>query len=319
MLRVENVTVSFRDRKLFENFSFILEEPGLYLILGRNGSGKSTLLSLLSGRLRPKRGKVFLGKTQLYTLFGEDPPRFELLTEECLENVEMTLARLYQARAEFFQVKPDLEVFGTVYALPKNANEILKLKPSELSRSERLEVGLAFALALDPRYIFIDEFFSAFSSETVERVMNNLETWASKGNRLGLIATTRFFGYMERFIKVFLLQNYQLRELYAPTYQKEVVTLSPAHSSEIATAVAVSPRKRKLAIVRCGEYFYRHSRLERENEHFILKSVLENALVLDVKNSLDESIAFLEQSGIDVLGVDFAEEAALEDKISREI
>jgi len=319
MLRVENITVSFKGRNLFQDFSFALEEPGLYLILGKNGCGKSTLLRIISGRLKPKRGKVFLGEAPLYTLFGEDPPRFSLLNEQCLEDVDITLARFYQAQAEFFQVKPNFGVFGTVYMLPRDADEILKLKPFQLSRSERLEVGLAFALALDPQYIFIDDFYSAFSSQTIERTMSNLETWVSKGNRLGLIATTRFFGYMERFAKVFVLENYQLRELYAPKYGAEAVTSESASTSETVSPEVAFPRKKKLAIVRCGEYFYRHSRLERENQHFTLRSVLENALVLDVKNSLDESIAFLEESGIDVLGVDFAEEAVLEEKISREL
>ncbi|MBQ8098939.1 MAG: ABC transporter ATP-binding protein [Bacteroidaceae bacterium] len=60
MISFKEVTFKYPNsrRRVFDGFSFGLEQPGIYGLLGENGSGKSTLLYLMTGLLRPRTGQV---------------------------------------------------------------------------------------------------------------------------------------------------------------------------------------------------------------------------------------------------------------------
>lgn len=56
-LEVSNISMSFQNNKVFENFSYKFS-PGVTIIKGKNGIGKSTLLSILSNTTRPDSGTI---------------------------------------------------------------------------------------------------------------------------------------------------------------------------------------------------------------------------------------------------------------------
>ena len=51
MIKVENLLFEYGNKRVYDDFSLCISEPGVYGLFGRNGSGKSTLLKLLSGLL----------------------------------------------------------------------------------------------------------------------------------------------------------------------------------------------------------------------------------------------------------------------------
>ena len=59
MIKVDNISFHYAGSKtnVFSDFSLQLNDNNIYGLLGKNGTGKSTLLYLISGLLRPQKGK----------------------------------------------------------------------------------------------------------------------------------------------------------------------------------------------------------------------------------------------------------------------
>lgn len=62
ILRTENITISYEDKKVIDDISIHLEEGELVSLLGVSGSGKTTLFNIISGLLTPDEGKVWLAE-----------------------------------------------------------------------------------------------------------------------------------------------------------------------------------------------------------------------------------------------------------------
>ncbi|URN95220.1 MAG: ABC-F family ATP-binding cassette domain-containing protein [Candidatus Pristimantibacillus lignocellulolyticus] len=72
IIEVENVSKSFGDRQLIQDFSYIAVPGDRVGIVGRNGAGKSTLLKMIGGRLEPDTGNIDLGMTVKLGWFSQE-------------------------------------------------------------------------------------------------------------------------------------------------------------------------------------------------------------------------------------------------------
>ncbi|MCU6712349.1 ABC-F family ATP-binding cassette domain-containing protein [Paenibacillus sp. J5C_2022] len=72
IVELHDVSMSFGDRALFSDFSYIAVPEDRVGIVGRNGSGKSTLLKLIGSKLEPKEGDVELGPTVKLGWFSQE-------------------------------------------------------------------------------------------------------------------------------------------------------------------------------------------------------------------------------------------------------
>ena len=73
MIRLENVTLSFSDKRVLENFSLTLPETGVTVLSGPSGCGKTTLLRVLAGLETPQSGRVVgISPWETAFLFQED-------------------------------------------------------------------------------------------------------------------------------------------------------------------------------------------------------------------------------------------------------
>jgi ATPase subunit of ABC transporter with duplicated ATPase domains len=70
VLDVRNLTMSFADKKLYEDASFQLEKHEHMGIVGQNGAGKSTLIKILIGKELPVEGDIKWQKKHQDRLFG---------------------------------------------------------------------------------------------------------------------------------------------------------------------------------------------------------------------------------------------------------
>lgn len=60
MIEIENLSIAFKKRVIFENISFSVARSEVISINGRNGSGKTTLLRCLTGRYKNYQGTIFI-------------------------------------------------------------------------------------------------------------------------------------------------------------------------------------------------------------------------------------------------------------------
>lgn len=163
MIRVENMVAEYGDFRALDDISLEMEPDQTTVILGRSGSGKSTLLRCLIGLLKPVSGRVLID--------GQD---ITLTSAQALTEIRKDFGVLFQSAALFNSL-----TVGENVAFPLREHTDLDEKtivgkvlekldlvglagwedhvPAELSGGMRKRAGLARALIMDPRMLFLDE------------------------------------------------------------------------------------------------------------------------------------------------------------------
>jgi cobalt/nickel transport system ATP-binding protein len=173
------------------NVSLSLEEGEKLAVLGANGAGKSTLLNVLCGALRPARGRVCLDGTELrYDRSGmralrtqvglvlQDPDD-QLFAASVFEDVSFGPANL-DLREEEIRTRVEAAL---------DALEIadLRERPTHmLSFGQRKRVAIAGIVAMQPRYLLLDEPSAGLDPLGIEHLMGALARISARGTAIAL-------------------------------------------------------------------------------------------------------------------------------------
>lgn len=162
-----------------EDVSLEVAEGTFLGLIGPNGSGKTTLINIVSGVLRPTRGRVYLGRKDIT---GISPHRiaragigrtfqgirlFSNLT--VMENVQVPVAgrrRSFPGRSWRREAEQALEHLGIEHMSDVVAGTL----PYGVQR----KVEIARALALDPRFLLLDEPFAGMNEEESDELVGRL-------------------------------------------------------------------------------------------------------------------------------------------------
>lgn len=80
MLQVNNVSLQYGSKKLFEDVNLKFTKGNCYGIIGANGAGKSTFLKVLSGDIEPNKGDVSMDKTERMSVLMQNQSAFDGVT-----------------------------------------------------------------------------------------------------------------------------------------------------------------------------------------------------------------------------------------------
>jgi len=80
MLQVNNVSLQYGSKKLFEDVNLKFTKGNCYGIIGANGAGKSTFLKVLSGEIEPNKGEVVMDKTERMSVLMQNQSAFDNVT-----------------------------------------------------------------------------------------------------------------------------------------------------------------------------------------------------------------------------------------------
>lgn len=163
MIRFEGVYKSFGNNEVLKGIDLDLPASKISVILGPSGEGKSVLLKHMIGLIRPDKGRVIVDGTDLSKLDDKALTAFRknfgmLFQNAALFdsfNVEDNIAFPLREHTSLSEkeiaerVRQKLDLVGLRGAVSK--------MPSELSGGMRKRVGLARAIALEPRIILYDE------------------------------------------------------------------------------------------------------------------------------------------------------------------
>ena len=94
MIQVNNVSLKFGKRTLFEDVNIKFTNGNCYGLIGANGSGKSTFLKLLAGEIETTTGEIVISKNERVSMLKQDHYQFE--DERVLDVVLMGNRRLYE-------------------------------------------------------------------------------------------------------------------------------------------------------------------------------------------------------------------------------
>ena len=98
MLSVSNLSIQFGKRVLFDNVNTTFNNGNCYGIIGANGAGKSTFLKMLSGKLDPTSGNVFLEPGKRMSVLEQDHRIFD--DNSVIETVIMGNMNLFNIKKE---------------------------------------------------------------------------------------------------------------------------------------------------------------------------------------------------------------------------
>ncbi|MDP3769699.1 MAG: ABC transporter ATP-binding protein [Candidatus Sungbacteria bacterium] len=167
---ISKTFVEYADHSIpaLNNISLEIISGEIFVVVGPSGSGKSTLLRIMSGLEKKYDGEVILHDGLVPEDFSFVFQQFALLPWLTVsENIAIGLvARTDHRHVISERVNKELKRFG----LEKFGHAY----PRELSGGMRQRVGIARALATDPRVIFMDEPFSELDSFTAQELRKEL-------------------------------------------------------------------------------------------------------------------------------------------------
>jgi branched-chain amino acid transport system ATP-binding protein len=176
-LLVEGLSKSFGGLMAVQRLDFKVEQGEIIGLIGPNGSGKTTTLNLLTGFLKPDRGKVLLGGKNVTGL-----PRYRMS--------QLGVARTFQLIKPFLEFTALQNVMvGRVYGQNPTSNlkiaaqesrailETVKLSSKadmlakDLTLMQRKRLELARALAAKPQLLLLDELMAGLNHAEAEEAM----------------------------------------------------------------------------------------------------------------------------------------------------
>ena len=181
MLKVNNLSLRFNTRTLFENVNLEFKDDNCYGIIGANGAGKSTFLKILSGEIDSTTGEVVLGKDQRLSVLKQNHNEYDNFT--VIDTVIMGNNRLYKVMKEKDELymKEDFtnedgmkaavleEEFANLGGWQAESdaaillaglgikNELHNSLMGELKDTDKVKVLLASALFGEPDVLLLDE------------------------------------------------------------------------------------------------------------------------------------------------------------------
>lgn len=177
-LVIENAGMSFDTRSgqfvALQEVNLTVARGEFVTLIGHSGCGKSTLLNLVSGLLEPTAGHVLLGNREIR---GPGPDRAVVFQNHsllpwmtCLENVHLAVERVFggsESRSQMLaRASAALELVGLAHASGK--------RPHEISGGMKQRVGIARALAMEPKVLLMDEPFGALDALTRAHLQDEL-------------------------------------------------------------------------------------------------------------------------------------------------
>src|SRR5579863_6884076 len=167
LLELKHIAKSFPHAKgtlpVLEDLSFTVEQGEFIAIVGPSGCGKSTMLRIVNGLMEPTSGQVLYKGRQVDGINLECALVFQSFALmpwlSVKANVELGLEARGLAPAE-------REKRASVYIDKVGLDGFEEAYPRELSGGMKQRVGLARALAVEPRLLLMDEPFSALDALT---------------------------------------------------------------------------------------------------------------------------------------------------------
>ncbi len=178
LLNIRNLSVSYGDRVVFEDFSQAFEGGKISVILGGSGVGKTTLLNAIGGLL-PYGGQIDLGGQGVSYIFQGDRLVKNISVYKNLELVlKATVKDKKERRRRIEEMLALLEIEGEAKKLP-----------TELSGGQAQRVAMARAYLFDADILLLDEPFKALDTALKTRLIRQLIALNEKKPRTIIFVT----------------------------------------------------------------------------------------------------------------------------------
>lgn len=189
-LIAENLVKKYRGKAVVDNVSLEVNQGEIVGMLGPNGAGKTTTFYMVVGLIKPNKGRVLLGDEDITKLpvykrarkgigyLAQDESVFRGLTVE--ENIravlQMTKLSVAQQREKVDELIDEF-----------NLHKVRKSPGKVLSGGERRRTEIARTLAVNPKFVLLDEPFAGVDPLAVEEIQNII--YHLKHKNIGILIT----------------------------------------------------------------------------------------------------------------------------------
>ncbi len=189
---LEDVNMTFTTKKgtfeALKGINLSVKEGEFVSIIGHSGCGKSTVLNLIAGLLQPTTGNLFCAGREISKPGPERAVVFQnhslLPWLTCFENVHLAVERVFGNETPAQQAERTnaaLELVGLNHAIDK--------RPGEISGGMKQRVGIARALAMEPKVLLLDEPFGALDALTRAGLQDELMKIMQKSGATAVMVT----------------------------------------------------------------------------------------------------------------------------------
>jgi lipopolysaccharide export system ATP-binding protein len=190
LLRTEKIVKKYRSRVVVNEVSVQLEQGEIVGLLGPNGAGKTTSFYIIVGLIKPFNGHVFLDDIDITNepMFKRAKRGIGYLAQEASIFRKLSVEDNIKAILEFTGISKEkqrdrLETLLDEFGL----QHVRKSLGITLSGGERRRTEIARCLAVDPKFILLDEPFAGIDPIAVEDIQNVVRKLKAKN--IGVLIT----------------------------------------------------------------------------------------------------------------------------------
>jgi lipopolysaccharide export system ATP-binding protein len=190
ILRAENIVKKYKSRTVVKGVSFEVKQGEIVGLLGPNGAGKTTSFYMVVGMIKPNSGKIFLDDQDITPEamyrraqlgIGYLPQEASVFRKLSVEDNIKAILEMTKFSKEEQKIKLEtlLDEFGLQH--------IRKSLGDRLSGGERRRTEIARCLAVDPKFILLDEPFAGVDPIAVEDIQGVVAKLKQKN--IGILIT----------------------------------------------------------------------------------------------------------------------------------
>ncbi|MBU2649289.1 MAG: LPS export ABC transporter ATP-binding protein [Bacteroidetes bacterium] len=190
ILRTENLVKKYGRRTVVRDVSFQVSQGEIVGLLGPNGAGKTTSFYMIVGLIKPLSGRVFLEEQDIteFPMYKRAQIGIGYLAQEASVFRKLSVENNIRAVLEFTSYTKDeqkerLESLIDEFGL----GHVRKSLGIQLSGGERRRTEIARALAVNPKFILLDEPFAGVDPIAVEDIQSIVSTLKDKN--IGVLIT----------------------------------------------------------------------------------------------------------------------------------
>lgn len=211
MIEIKNLSYMYKKNDIIlKDINLQIDDGEIISIIGKNGCGKSTLLNLIAGIIKPSTGNIFIDnidifkRTDLRKKLGIvfQNPDAQILFPKVFDDIEFALKNLkIENRKERIE-----------NALKKvNLNGKEQKDTYSLSFGQKQRVNIASVLAIDPKYILLDEPTTMIDSKEKDNIYQIIKTL--RADKKTIIFVTNNINEILLSDKILILEDKQIKHI----------------------------------------------------------------------------------------------------------
>jgi len=204
-IKFKNLSFSFEENKILNNFSIEIKKGERALIIGESGKGKSTLIDIIAGFYNNYEGDFLIDGVPLKSIvnwrkkIGYLSQSFFILDDSIKNNIILNDESNEDRLIEIIKI---CQLTELISSKKEGLNTVIGERGSLLSGGEKQRIGLARALYRNPEILILDEPTSSLDENTAENFIESVLKLDKNYTIIMVTHNSKFQSLFERIIKI---------------------------------------------------------------------------------------------------------------------